>query len=109
LGGAAWQTSSILKAVIVAAVVALCAMWGATWAIWSWHLAAHIPVAYFWPHLLMVIIYSAIALTFLSNTNTSTGRFGVAYFVVLIASLLVGSIITEMIHCFFDRNGCINL
>jgi hypothetical protein len=96
----------------IAAVVGVAASLGAgiavavTWFAW-WQGWGHwYPEA---PLVSMVIAYAAISVLGFGNSSINLGRFAAAFFVGLVAMLVVGMTISEVVHCSFDRNGCFNL
>jgi hypothetical protein len=61
------------------------------------------------PFVSMVITYATVSVLGFGNGSINLGRFAAAFFIGLLAMLLVGMTISEVVHCSFDRNGCFNL
>jgi hypothetical protein len=61
------------------------------------------------PFLLMVIAYATASVLGFGKRDANIWGFAAAFFVGLVVMLLVGMTISEVIHCSFDTDGCINL
>lgn len=106
---AAFHAIGILKTVILAAAVGICLACAGTWLLWSLRIGIGTVAPLLVPTMLLVVSYSAVAIVGFRNREVSTSTFAVAYLIGLLVSLLIGGIWSEMIHCSFDRAGCMNL
>ena len=105
-----WYTTNILSAVSSAAFVGICAMCAGAWLFWSQNLGLRFPfLGILFPLALMIFSYAGIAVARLGNFEVSIGVFALLFLFGLLLSLVVGGILSEIIHCSYDHNGCINL
>ena len=102
-------TNSVFGAVGVATLVAVLIMVIGTWGIWALAPIAASGLVVFLPALLALLVQVALMWATLRGRGFSPALVSVAVVVGLAALLVVGGSISEMVHCSFDRRGCINL
>lgn len=96
----------IIAAVSGAAVLGVLIAAAVTWLVWSQGWGNGFPYA---PFVMMGLTYSAVSVVCLGQRNASFSGFAAAFFVGLVLMVIVGMTISEIIHCSFDRHGCISL
>jgi hypothetical protein len=77
-----------------------------TWLIWSQGWDHWYPEA---PFLTMVSVYAVVSVLGSGKRDANLWGFAAAFFIGLVLMLVFGMTISEVAHCSFDRDGCINL
>jgi hypothetical protein len=90
-------------------VLSICAGSATTWLVWSQGLFPQPWMRFVAIVTVMIAVYTVAALSWLSNINTHAAKLVLAAGIGLVVSLAVGGVICEVIHCAYDRYGCINL
>ena len=93
-------------AVTALGILILCA---ATWAFWRSGLGSATRVASLTPVLFALLVQGAMLMLALRGREVRPGALVGLALGSLVLLVVVGGILSEVIHCSFDRMGCINL
>jgi len=92
-----------------ATILGISIMCAATWIVWALGGSATGQYAAMAPVLLAIGAQGALTVAMLWRRQVRTGLAVASFICGLVLLLLVGGVLGEMIHCSFDRIGCINL
>jgi hypothetical protein len=99
--------NTIIGAIGAASILGLVIGCLAAWLVFSTHLGARLPYAGFVPSALVVLVYSAAAVSILGRYQHSIARLLLAELGGLAVTLVISAVLIQMIGCRFD--ACIDL
>jgi hypothetical protein len=102
-------TMRVAVSVAVAVALGIAAGCLCTWLVWSLRLTVRLPVLSIAPFPVMILMYAAVATALVGRSEARIATLLIAVILGLIGTLLLGGVISEVIYCSYDRNGCINL
>ena len=96
-------------AIGIATIVGMCTLWLTSWFTWARPIGVTTAFRSTGPFALALFAYAATSISLFANLKASLSRFAFAFLLGLMAVVLIGGPISEVVHCSFDRAGCINL
>jgi hypothetical protein len=104
---AMWASSSERNraAAFFAGLIGVAAGCVCTWLLWSFHFTGRVYALW----IAALPVYTAVILALLGDNKVHIAIRLFVAILCLLVTVLVGSVIAEIIHCSYDRAGCINL
>ena len=103
------QLVGLLGAVVGATALGIAVLYAGTWFVWAYGYSAMGRLAFVTPLVVAILVQGAVELLALRRRRVSAGAVITWQLCSLVVLLVVGGVLTEMIHCSFDRGTCMNL
>ena len=103
------QLVGLLGAVVGATALGIAVLCAGTWFVWAYGYSAMGRVAFVAPLVVAILVQGAVELLAFRRRRVSAAAAVTCQLCSLVVLLVVGGVLTEMMHCSFDRGSCINL